>query len=133
MAAPLKVGPAAGDTHSNVVKCPHCGQSIAVSQANGFTINFSADLIHPKSGTARFSIGVTGPNGTPVTDARVSVVLSMPAHHHGPITVAATGGKQGEYVATTGLSPHMRGQWNAAVQITTSDGKSASQAFTFDQ
>src|SRR5690242_13907056 len=63
LAAPLKVGPAAGDTHCNVVTCPHCGQSMAVAQTSDYTINFSADSIHPKTGSARFSIGVTNPAG----------------------------------------------------------------------
>jgi hypothetical protein len=133
MAAPLKVGRVTGDTHCNVISCPHCGHAMAIAQASDYVINFAADSIHPKTGQARFTIGVTDPAGKPVTDARVTLVLSMPAHEHGPRTVPVSGGKRGQYVAVTFVTPAMRGQWTAEVKVTTPGGKSATQAFTFEQ
>lgn len=132
LAVPLVVGTTGGGPQT-VVMCPHCGGPVACAQAGDFNINFSADSVHPKTGAARFYVGLTDRTGKPVTDAKIALILSMPAHHHAAITVPATGGKKGEYVATTNLGAHMRGQWTANVQITTPKGDKVTQEFTFDQ
>jgi hypothetical protein len=133
LAVPIAVGTSGGTGPQSVIMCPHCGGPIACAQAGDYNISFSADSIHPKTGTARFSIGVTDRTGKPVTDAKVALVLTMPAHHHGSVTVPVSGGKKGEYSAVTTLSPHMRGQWVADVQITTPRGDKVTQAFTLEQ
>jgi len=113
--------------------CPHCGQPIACAQTGDYNINFSADAINPKTGATGLYVGLTDRTGKPVTNARVVLVLTMSAHHHGPVTLSASGGKKGEYVAATNLNPHMRGQWTANVQITTPKGDTVTQAFNLER
>jgi hypothetical protein len=131
-ASPLKVRGAAGETASAAV-CPHCGHPMVSNQSGDYAVTFSGDEIHPESGAARFEIGLTDRTGKPVTGAQVALTLSMPAHHHGPVTVPVKGGSGGRYTAATTLNPHMRGQWNADVQITTPKGEKLTQTFAFDQ
>lgn len=132
VAAPLKVEPTGGAGQKMIV-CPYCKEPIVVAQAGDDTISFSGDEIHPKTGAARFYIRVSDRAGKPVTGARVALTLSMPAHHHGPVKVPVRAEKNGQYVAVTALSPHMHGQWNAAVQVTTPNGQPQSETFTFMQ
>jgi hypothetical protein len=132
LAGPLKVKPAGGEGQK-VIVCPHCKQPIAITQAGDYTIAFSGEEIHPKSGAARFYIRVTDASGKPATGAKVALTLSMPAHHHGPVKVPVTAQGDGQYVAVTTLSPHMRGQWKAAVQVGTPNGQPQTETFTFDQ
>lgn len=131
LASPLKVKP--GGEGQKVIMCPHCKEPIAVTQAGDYTVAFSGEEIHPKTGAARFYIRVTDPSGKPAMGAKVALTLSMPAHHHGPVKVPVTAGKEGQYVAVTSLSPHMRGEWTAAVEITPPGGQSQTETFTFDQ
>jgi hypothetical protein len=133
LAVPIIVAPAPSGGPQSVIMCPHCGGPIACAQAGDYNINFSADSIHPKTGATRLYVGLTDRAGKPVTDAKVTLVLTMPAHHHGPVTVPASGGKRGQYVATTNLSPHMSGQWVADVQITTPKGDKVTQAFNLEK
>jgi hypothetical protein len=131
-AGPLKVRSVSGNTAGTAV-CPHCGHPMVSNQSGEFDVTFSGDEIHPKSGSARFEIGITDRSGQPVSGAQVALTLSMPAHHHGPVTVPVKAGSGGRYTATTALNPHMRGQWNAEVQITTPKGGKLTQTFSFDQ
>jgi hypothetical protein len=132
LAVPVMVGTSGGGPQS-VIMCPHCGQPIACAQAGDYKISFSADSINRKTGATRFSIGLADRAGKPVTDSKVALVLTMPAHHHGPVTVPVSGGKRGQYAAVTNLSPHMGGQWVANVRITTPKGDTVTQAFTLEQ
>jgi hypothetical protein len=133
LAVPVVVSTRGGGGPQTVIMCPHCGGPIACAQAGDYNINFSADAIQPKTGVTRLYVGLTDRNGKPVTDAEVTLVLTMPAHHHAPVTVPASGGKQGQYVATTRLSPHMSGDWVAEVQVTTPKGDKVTRAFNLEK
>lgn len=132
LAVPVMVGTASGGPQS-VIMCPNCGQPIACAQVGDYGINFAVDSLNAKTGATRLNISLVDRTGRPVTGAKVALVLDMPAHHHGPITVPVSGGRKGVYTAATNLSPHMRGQWTAEVRITTPKGDTVSQAFTFEQ
>lgn len=132
LAVPVMVGTAGGGPQS-VIMCPHCGQPIACAQAGDYSISFSANSINSKTGATRFNIGLADRAGHPVPGVKVALVLTMAAHHHGPVTVPVSAGRKGEYAAMTNLSPHMRGQWTANVRVTTPKGDTVTQAFTFDQ
>jgi hypothetical protein len=131
-ASPLKVRTGSGDAQAAAV-CPHCGHPMASNPIGDYTVSFSGDEAHPKTGSARFEIGLTERTGKPVTGAQVALTLSMPAHHHGPVAVPVRGGSGGRYTAVTALNPHMRGQWSADVQITTPKGDKLTRTFNFDQ
>jgi hypothetical protein len=131
-AGPLRVQSAGGGTACAVV-CPHCGHPMVTNQTGDYTITFSGDEIHPKTGAARFEVGVLDRDGKPVSGAEVELTLSMPAHHHGPVTLPVKAGTGGRYTASTNLNPHMRGQWSADVRVTTPKGEKLTQTFAFDQ
>jgi len=131
-AGPLKVRTGGSEVQATAV-CPHCGHPIVSNPTGDYTVMFSGDEVHPKTGAARFEIGVTDRAGQPVSGAQVGLTLAMPAHHHGPVTVPVKGGSGGRYTALTTLNPHMHGQWTAAVQITTSKGDKLTRTFSFDQ
>jgi hypothetical protein len=131
LASPLKVSPVGGDSHM-MIMCPHCHQPIAGAKAGDYTIAFSADVRQIKTGSLQFYIDVTDQTGKPVTDAKVAIVLSMPAHEHAR-TVQTSGGRGGRYTVVTTVGTAMSGQWKADVKVTPANGETVSQAFTFSR
>jgi hypothetical protein len=80
----------------------------------------------PKAGDTRFQASVTR-NGQPVSDATVSVSLSMPSMQMaGPdVTLKPTGS---QYEGTANLS--MAGEWQAKTTVS-ADGESGSAVYQF--
>ena len=93
----------------------------ASTDAEGFKVGFFSTPDPPRSGSNTFDVTVTGPDGTPVTDASVTAVLSMPAMPsmnmpamRSDAALAHVG--DGRYRGAAELS--MGGTWNVSVTVT---------------
>lgn len=100
-----------------------------VVQAEGLTISLAVTPSPPArhEGTA-FEITIRNAAGDAETGARVSLDLSMPAHHAMPENrprVQERGG--GRYGAAGAFS--MGGEWRAAVEVFLADGRRARAEF----
>lgn len=128
LAAPLRVRTAGGEAQT-VIMCPDCDQPIACARAGDYTVAFSANLESTRSGITQFLVRLTDRTGSPVSNLRVTIVLSMPGHGHRPRTVSTSGRRGGRYVAST--VTRMEGTWRADVRITSPKGDVVTQPFTF--
>jgi hypothetical protein len=67
------------DRGTNQAAEPHSAGQSAVATGQGVTIDFRSKPDPPKSGDNTFEVTVKRPDGSPVTDATVTAVFSMPA------------------------------------------------------
>ena len=134
MAFPVKVTTAGGDSQT-VTMCPDCGHPLACAQKGDYTIAVSADVQHAKQGGGtNFAVRLTDRNGAPVTNAVVTLVLSMTGHSHPPRTVRLRRGSGGRYSGSTTLQTvHMQGPWNVDVQVKSPKGDTVTQRFVFNR
>jgi len=88
----------------------------------------------PTTGTSRFEVRVSR-DGQPVTDAKVSLNLSMPYHKHGAtfsrlaLSNTSMASVYGQYVGT--VRTKMEGIYDARVSVT-SDGDKSTTSYRFD-
>ena len=97
---------------------PATQSSAATSQ--GLAIDFRSEPDPPEAGDNTFEVAVKQPDGSPVTDATVTTVFSMPAMPSMNMpamrsTVTLTQDVSGRYRGTGQLS--MGGTWNVAVTV----------------
>lgn len=90
----------------------------AEKDAGPFKVSLKTVPADPKAGTTAFEIAVTR-DGKPVSDATVSLTLSMPAMPGMKASeVALAGGANGIYKGSGNLS--MAGEWDAKVSVKSS-------------
>ena len=97
------------------------GQVLAASgAADGFVVTFGTEPAPPAKGENEVVVTVRRPDGTPVTEGRVTAVFSMPAmpsmnmpamRTEAPLTHAG----EGRYQGTSQLS--MSGTWNVSIAV----------------
>ncbi len=97
------------------------------------SITFLSEPNPPEAGENAFQVRVTGPGGTPITDATVSAVFSMPAmpSMNMPAMRSAAALEHqadGVYRGTGQLS--MGGTWNVAVTVSRGSEEIGSQRFS---
>jgi len=87
---------------------------------DGLTIDFQSNPSPPAGGDNTFDVTVAQPDGSPVTDASVTVVFSMPAmpsmsmpamRHEAPLTHQGSGRYSGKGELSMG------GTWNVVVTV----------------
>ena len=92
----------------------------AGSRQGGMAIDFRSEPDPPKSGQNALQVDLKQPDGSPVTDANVKVVFSMPAMPSMNMPAmrsetTLTHDSAGRYRGTGDLS--MAGTWNVAVTV----------------
>lgn len=127
IAAILLIGTACSDDRSASSAAP-----AAASSGQGLNIAFRT-LASPTSGENKIEAVVKRADGTPVTDADVSVTFRMPAmpsmnmpEMHS--TTALTHEREGRYVGTGQLE--MAGSWNVTVTVSRNGAQVGSQRFS---
>jgi hypothetical protein len=128
-ASPLKLRPIA-PASVGTCACSGCQASTALGDAEGYHVELEAETLLIKTGMVGFYVHLADASGQPMTDARVTILLSRPEAKH-PETLMATGGKKGVYAVVTALLPGTGRQWRADVQMVTAGGNRATRAFTF--
>jgi Cu(I)/Ag(I) efflux system membrane fusion protein/cobalt-zinc-cadmium efflux system membrane fusion protein len=96
------------------------GAATQPSQSAQVNIEFSTDPNPPRKGNNTFRVKLTGPNGSPLTEADVSVVFympAMPAMGMAAMTTEAilSGADKGEYQGTGALQSG--GLWQVTVSV----------------
>ena len=129
-ATPLKVRTHGGGSQQ-VVMCPDCKSKITCAKAGDYLIGFTADLENRKTGAGRVSVHVQDAQKKPVTDATVTVALSMPKHGHARKPIVLKHASHGRYDARTQFQ--MAGAWQANVEVTSHGGDTIKQAFSFSK
>ena len=89
--------------------------------ADGFVVTFGTEPASPSRGENEVVVTVKRPDGTPVTDGKVTAVFSMPAMPSMNMPAMRTEASlthagEGRYRGTSQLS--MGGTWNVAIGIT---------------
>lgn len=129
LAAPMKVR-TEGTKSQAVIMCKDCSAKAACAKAGDYLVGLTVDLQSPKHGTGRIVAHVQDKGKQPVTDAKVTVALSMPDHKHGgkPIVLKHEG--HGKYAIGTNRL-EMGGRYRAEVAVTTAGGDTVKQVFSF--
>jgi hypothetical protein len=128
-AGPLKVT-TPGAKSQSVLMCEDCKSKVACAKAGDYTVGLGVDQDNPKLGGGRITVHVRDAAKNPVSDAKVTVALSMPEHQHGGKPVALKHQGHGKYVATVN-NLGMSGTYKADVAVTTSGGDTVKQSFGF--
>jgi hypothetical protein len=93
-------------------------EAMSGMSANG--IHYKSDNDPALAGDATITITVTSAEGTPIDDAQVEIVGTMPEHEMMPITGAANSGENGRYLIPVRWT--MAGDWQVAVTVTFAEG-----------
>lgn len=117
----LLLGCGRDGSHTAATAVPGSGRVIPAGDLpDGLTVTFASRPDPPAEGDNTFDVTVTGPDGTPITDATVTLVFSMPAMPsmnmpamRSETTLAHTA--NGRYEGSGDLT--MGGTWNVAVTI----------------
>lgn len=95
----------------------------------GMTVVFDSATKPPRAGKNGFAVRVRNAAGQPVTDARVTLALSMPSMNMGGPTVTAKHAGDGVYKAAVKLS--MTGPWQAKVSLVRPGQRTVASTFDF--
>jgi hypothetical protein len=129
LASPMKVR-TEGTKSQSVLMCKDCSAKAACAKAGDYVVGLTVDLENPKVGSGRIIAHVQNQEKQPVTNAKVTVALSMPDHKHGGKPIALKHDGHGKYVAAT-QHLGMAGRYHAEVAVTTAGGDTVKQTFSF--
>lgn len=131
LAAPVNVR-TEGTKAQTVIMCPDCRSKIACAGVGDYVIGLSVDLENAKLGSGTLTAHVQDKSKHPVTDAKVSVALSMPDHKHGGKPIAMKHAGHGKYSAA---AQHlgMTGRYRAEVSVKTAGDDTVKQVFSFSR
>ncbi len=103
-------------------------ENTARQETNGLVVSLVLNPYPPTGSQAsNFDVTLTDANGQPVTDANISLDLTMPSMYMPPNNFALEAGSGGNYQSSGRFT--MRGQWRIEVIITRGSQK---QSFFFD-
>ncbi|MFN3653366.1 MAG: FixH family protein [Armatimonadota bacterium] len=128
-AAPMKVR-TAGTKSQSILMCEECQAKMSCAQVGDYLIGLNVDLENPKLGAGKIVAHVQDKQKQPVTNAKVTVALSMPDHKHGGKPITLKHESHGKYVAKSNRLG-MSGNYRAEVAVKTSGGETVKQVFSF--
>lgn len=98
-------------------------------KVGGLALRFDSIPQPPRTGANSFEVRVQDEDGRPVTDARMTLALSMPSMSMGGPTATAKHVGDGVYTATADLS--MAGEWRTRLSVTRPGRRAVTASFDF--